>query len=167
MFLCVWTGNKGVEILDLVMGLSVLGVLSAIILYGITKISSPKKAKSKGDNSISDLYDVYNTQVKDILKIKDTQISSLTSKLKRMEADQIEIEPESNEDQKFEEITALVKTQFPQYAPLMILAKKQIMEATKGMDMKEILGYVKQFTQSKGSKGAPDPQSVEFNPTWA
>jgi len=157
-----------VELFDLILGLSVLGVLSGLILYGITKISGPKKAKSKGDNSISDLYDVYNTQVTDILKIKDTQISSLTSKLKRMEAQQYQEEPESNgEDQKFEQITALVKTQFPQYAPLLILGKKQIMQATKGMDIKEILGYVKQFTQNKGSSILPGAESVEFNKDWA
>jgi len=157
-----------VELFDLVMGLSVLGVLTGVILFGITRISGPKKAKSKGDNSISDLYDVYNTQVTDILKIKDGQISSLTSKMKRLEAQMFPEETESNKEEgKFEELMALVKTQYPQYAPIALLAKKQIMEATKGMEMKEILGYVAQFTQNKGSKVAPGTESVESNPTWA
>jgi len=157
-----------VELLDLILALSVLGSVLGMVLFTITRISSPKKAKSKGDNSISDLYDVYNTQVKDILKIKDSQISSLTSKLKRIEAQEYQDEPESNEeDNKFEEITALVKTQYPKMAPLLIVFKKQIMDATKGMDVKEILGYVKQFTGNKELEGSSDPQSAQFNANWA
>jgi len=159
---------KVLEIVELIAFFGISGMAFGVFAWVISRMSGPKKAKSKGDNSISDLYDVYNTQVKDILKIKDTQISSLTSKLKRIEAQQYEEEPESNqEDQKFEDITALVKAKYPQYAPLLILAKKQIMDATKGMDMKEILGYVKQFTQSKGSTITPGAESVEFNKDWA
>jgi len=163
----VWSGNKGVELIELVMNLAVLGVGTGVFLYAINRMSGPKKAKKAGDDGISDLYDVYNTQVKDILKIKDSQISSLTSKLKRMEAQEYD-EPESNsEDAKFEEITALVKTQYPKMAPLLIVFKKQIMDATKGMDVKEILGYVKQFTGNKELEGSPDPQSAQFNANWA
>jgi len=156
------------ELFDLVLGLSILGVVSVMVLVTISRLSSPKKAKSKGDNSISDLYDVYNTQVKDILRIKDTQISSLTSKLKRLEAQDSPELQESNGNQiTFEEIQAFVKTKYPKASPLVMLLKKQIMEATKGMSRDEILGYVTQFTENKGSEIAPGPESFEYRKDWA
>jgi len=168
MLLCVWNGNKGVELFDLILGLSVLGVVSVMVLVTITRLSSPKKAKSKGDNSISDLYDVYNTQVKDILKIKDTQIASLTSKLKRLEAQDDEILTESNgKDITFEEITAIVQTKYPKVVPLLHLMKKQVMEATKGMSKEQILGYIGQFTGNQGSQVGISPESFEYNPNSA
>jgi len=164
----VWTGNKGVEIIELIAFFGIAGMVLGVFVWVTSRLSGPKKAKSKGDNSISDLYDVYNTQVKDILKIKDTQISSLTSKLKRIEAQDVEELQESSGKQiTFEEIQAFVNTKYPKAAPLVILLKKQIMDATKGMTREEILGYVKQFTESQGSKGSSDPQSIEYRTDWA
>jgi len=68
----------------------------------------------------------------------------------------------------FEEIQALVKTKYPKQAVLLPLIKTQIMEATKGMTMEEILDYVKQFTGSKEST-PEDPFSVSqgYNPNYA
>ena len=159
---------KVLEILDLVLGLSVLASVFVMVLVVINKVSGPKKATKKGDNSISDLYDVYNTQVTDILKIKDTQISSLTSKLKRLEAQTYEEEPESNgKEIKYEDLTALVKTKYPKLAPLMLVFKKQIKEATKGMDIEEILGYVQQFTENKEPGSTSNAEPVEYRKDWA
>jgi len=156
------------ELFDLVLGLSILGVVSVMVLVTITRLSSPKKAKSKGDNSISDLYDVYNTQVKDILKIKDTQIASLTSKLKRLEADNSpELQESNGKDITFEEIQAIVQSKYPKASPLILLMKKQIMEVTKGMSKEQILGYVGQFTGNQESKGTSDPLSANYRPDWA
>jgi len=156
------------EILDLVLALSILGVVSGMVLVTIYKVSGPKKAKKAGDDGISDLYDVYNTQVKDILKLKDGQISSLTSKLKRIEAQEYEELPESSgKDVNFEQISAIVKQKYPKLAPLLLVFKKQIKEATKGMEMDEILGYVKSFTENKESQGTSDPQSANYNANWA
>jgi len=156
------------ELFDLVLGLSILGVVSVMVLVTITRLSSPKKARNKGDNSISDLYDVYNTQVRDILKIKDTQIASLTSKLKRLEAqDAPELQESNGKDITFEEIQTIVQSKYPKASPLLLLMKKQIMDATKGMSKDQILGYVAQFTGNKESKGTPDPLSVDYRPDWA
>jgi len=168
MFLCVWTGNKGVEIIELIAFFGISGMVLGVFVWVTSRISGPKKAKNKGDNSISDLYDVYNTQVKDVLKIKDNQIASLTRKLKDSEEESIQGESDINTDEaKFEEITQIVKTQYPKMAPLLIVFKKQIMDATKGLEISEILGYVKTFTGSKQSQGTPDPQSAEYNANWA
>jgi len=156
------------EIVDFLMVLSILSLSFGMILYLISRYSPPKKAKRAGDSSISDLYEVFNTQVKDILKIKDTQISSLTSKLKRIETqEEPDLEESTGKQVTFEEIQALVNSQYPKYAALLPLAKKQIMEATKGMTMDQILSYVKQFTGNKQSQGIPDPQSAQFNPDYA
>ncbi len=156
------------EFLDLILGLSVLGVVSGMILVAIIRFSSPKKAKKAGDTAISEAYEVYGTQVKDILKIKDTQIASLTSKLKRIEAQEYEETPESNgKELKYEDLTALVKAKYPKLAPLMLVFKKQIKEATKGMEMEEILGYVQQFTENKGSTSPSNEEPVEFRKDWA
>jgi len=156
------------ELFDLVLGLSILGVVSVMVLVTITRLSSPKKARKAGDNSISDLYDVYNTQVKDILKIKDTQISSLSSKLKRLEMqDSQELQESNGKDITFEEIQALVQTKYPKAAPLVILLKKQIMEATKGMTKEQILSYAGQITGNTESKGTLDPEPAKYRPDWA
>jgi len=168
MFLCDWIGNKGVELLDLILALSVLGVVAGMVLVAIIRLSTPKKAKKAGDTAISEAYEVYGTQVKDILKIKDTQISSLTSKLKRLEAQEYQEVPESSgKEVTFEEITSLVRAKYPKYAALLPLIKKQVMDATKGMPMSEILDYVKQFTGDKGSKDGSNPESATYNPNWA
>ena len=80
----------------------------------------------------------------------------------------VEIEPESDgKDVNFEQITALVKAKYPKIAPLLLIFKKQIKEATKGMEVDEILGYVKQFTENKGSQKTSDPNSAEYNANWA
>jgi len=156
------------EILDYITIMSILGFTFGVLLYLVSKITSPKKATKKGDNSISDLYDVYNTQVRDILKIKDTQISSLTSKLKRLEAQDVEILQESNgKDITFEEIQAIVQTKYPKASPLLLLMKKQIMEATKGMTKEQILGYVTQFTQNKEPGTTSSPEALEYRKDWA
>jgi len=67
----------------------------------------------------------------------------------------------------WEDLQGLVQSTYPQYAMMMPLFKKQIMETTKGMSMEEILGYVKQLTGNKQPKGTTDPQSAEYNPNWA
>jgi len=155
------------EILDYITIMSILGVSFGGLLFIVLRFSSPKKAIKKGDSSINDMYDVYNTQVKDILKIKDTQISSLTSKLKRIEAQDVELLQESNgKDITFEEIQAIVQTKYPKAAPLVLLMKKQIMDATKGMSKEQILGYVTQFTQNKEPQTGIDPESFEHVKSW-
>jgi len=166
--MCVDWKQWCMELFDLVLGLSILGVVSVMVLVTITRLSSPKKAKKAGDDGVSNMYEVYSTQVRDILKIKDNQIASLTSKLKRLEVDNSQELQESNGNQiTFEEIQAFVKTKYPKAAPLVILLKKQIMEATKSMSREEILGYVQQFTENKGSEITSSPESLEYNPKWA
>jgi len=155
------------EILDYVTIMSILGVSFGGLLFIVLRFSSPKKAIKKGDSSINDMYDVYNTQVKDILKIKDTQISSLTSKLKRIEMEDAQIIQESSgKDITFEEIQTIVQAKYPKAAPLLLLMKKQIMDATKGMSKEQILGYVTQFTQNKEPPGGISAETFGDVKSW-
>jgi len=151
--------------------LLILGVFLPLLLVGIwqlNRLNPNKKANKAGDSSIKELYSVYNTQVSDVLKLKDKSIASLQAKLRNFE------EPDEEEEQDngvkpvtFEEISALVKQTYPKYTPMLPLFKKQIMEITKGMTLEQVLQYVKEFTGNQELKGTSNPESSEYNPNWA
>jgi len=138
------------------------------VMWQLNRLNPIKKAVKAGDNSIRDLYSVYNDQVSDVLKIKDKVISSLQAKLRSFETEEEEEEEDNGvKPVTFEEITALVNTKYPKYAKFLPLVKKQVMDATKGMTMQEILEYVKSFTGNQEPQGTPNPQSIAYNPDWA
>jgi len=152
--------------------LLILGVFLPLLFVGIwqlNRLNPNKKANKAGDSSIKELYSVYNTQVSDVLKLKDKSIASLQAKLRNFEEPEEEEETKGNKDKQvtWEEIQTLVKTQYPKHAILLPLLKKQIMEATEGMSMEEVLDYVKQFTGDQQSQGATNLQSIAYNPDWA
>jgi len=151
--------------------LLILGVFLPLLLVGIwqlNRLNPNKKANKAGDSSIKELYSVYNTQVSDVLKLKDKSIASLQAKLRNFEeSDEEEQSTNGGKQVTWEEIQTLVKTQYPKHAALLPLLKKQIMEATEGMSMEEVLNYVKQFTGNQQSQGGINLQSVAYNPDWA
>jgi len=150
--------------------LLILGVFLPLLLVGIwqlNRLNPNKKANKAGDSSIKELYSVYNTQVSDVLKLKDKSIASLQAKLRNFEEPNEEEEPGNEKQVTFEEITALVKQTYPKYVTMLPLMKKQIMEITKGMTLEQVLDYVKQFTGNQQSQGAPNPESTTWNPNWA
>jgi len=158
-----------VELIDVLL---ILGVFLPILFVGVwqlNRLNPIRKAAKAGDSSIRDLYSVYNNQVSDVLKLKDRAISSLQAKLRNFEEQEEEEEPDNGvKPVTWEEITALVTTKYPKYAQLLPLVKKQVMEATKGMSMNEILQYVKQFTGSQQSQSSSTPvESATYNPNWA
>jgi len=151
--------------------LLILGVFLPLLLVGIwqlNRLNPNKKANKAGDSSIKELYSVYNTQVSDVLKLKDKSIASLQAKLRNFEEpDEEETTGNKGKQVTWEEIQTLVKTQYPKHVVLLPLLKKQIMEATEGMSMEEVLDYVKQFTGNQQSQGATNLQSIAYNPDWA
>jgi len=156
------------ELTDILLILGVFFPCFFVGIWQLNRLNPMKKAARAGDSSIRDLYSVYNDQVSDVLKIKDKVIASLQTKLRNFEEDQEEEEDNGVKPVTFEEITALVTAQYPKYANLLPLVKKQVMDATKGMSMDEILQYVKTFTGNKESKESPiEPQSATYNPNWA
>jgi len=137
-------------------------------IWQLNRLNPNKKANKAGDSSIKELYSVYNTQVSDVLKLKDKSIASLQAKLRNFEEPNEEEEQPGDQKQvTFEEITTLVNQTYPKYAPMLPLMKKQIMEITKGMTLDQILEYVKQISGNKQPQGQTDPQSAEYNPNWA
>jgi len=150
--------------------LLILGVFLPLLFVGIwqlNRLNPNKKAVKAGDSGVKEMYGVYSTQVNDVLKLKDKSIASLMAKLRNLE-DSDEDEDQSTEKQvTFEEITALVQQTFPKYAALLPLAKKQIMEATKGMTLQQIVEYVKQLTGNQGSQAVIGPESTQYRTDWA
>jgi len=150
--------------------LLVLGVFLPLLSVGIwqlNRLNPNKKANKAGDSSIKELYSVYNTQVSDVLKLKDKSIASLQAKLRNFEVEDQESDQGTEKMVTFEEISALVQQTYPKYAPMLPLMKKQIMEITKGMTLEQVLEYVKQITGNKQSKAASNPESIAYNPNWA
>jgi len=151
--------------------LLILGIFLPLLFVGVwqlNRVNPNRKAVKAGDNSIKEMYNTYNQQVQDVLKVKDRQIQSLSTKLRSFESEEEEEEPDNGvKPVTWEEITALVNSTYPKYVNLLPLVKKQVMDATKGMTMKEILQYVKQFTGNKQSEGTSNPESIAYNPNWA
>jgi len=153
--------------LIIITGMVLMAISGAIIW---TNRQNPvKKARKSAEismfDNLTDYREVEKATIADILKQKESQIKSLNARIKQFE-------PETDEEPQkksvsWEEIQALVKTQYPKYAVVLPLFKKQVLDATKGMSMEEILNYVKEFTGNTGSKGYVDPQSSQYNPNWA
>jgi len=157
-----------VELIDVLLILGIVIPLFFMVGWQLNRVNPTRKGVKAGDSSIKEMYNVYNQQVNDVLKVKDRQIQSLSTKLRSFEAEEEEEEPDNGvKPVTWDEITALVNTQYPKYASLLPLVKKQVMEATKGMSMQEILEYVKQFTGNKQPQESPNPESVAYNPNWA
>jgi len=162
-----------VELLDVLM---VLGIFFPLLMVGIWQLnrSNPvKRAVKAGDNSIKELYNVYNQQVNDVLKVKDKQISSLSAKLRNYEEETGEEEPEEVSDLiKNPEIQKLLQARGinPALLDNPVIAK-YIKKYTKGMSIEQVLEIAKQLGLLKGNKqsqaGAiPDGQQP-YNPDWA
>jgi len=152
--------------------LLILGMFTSTVFLSIyykKGVNPVKKARKRNEESVYDnlteYREVEKATITDILKQKESQIKSLNARIKQFE-------PETDEEPQkqgvtWEEIQALVKTQYPKYAVVLPIFKKQILDATKGMSMEEILNYVKEFTGNKGSQGQTAPQSAQYNPDWA
>jgi len=156
------------ELIEVLLFLGMFFPIFFVAVWQLNRMNPNKKAVKAGDNSIKEMYNVYSQQVQDVLKVKDRQIQSLSTKLRSFESEEEEEEEDDGvKPVTFEEITALVDSKYPKYAKLLPLVKKQVMEATKGMTMNEILSYVKQFTGNTETAGTSNPESIAYNPNWA
>jgi len=161
-----------VEILDVLM---VLGVFIPLLLVGVWQLNRAnptKRAAKAGDNSISAMYNTYNMQVQDVLKVKDKQIASLTTKLRNFEEEYEEEEPEEVADLvKNPEIQKLLQAKGINPALLdNPIIQKYIKKYTKGMSIEQVLEIANQLGFLKGNKqpqGSPFDQSTEYNKDWA
>jgi len=135
--------------------LLILGVFLPVFFVAIWQLNrlnpgkkQPKQAQSSADGSVSELFAVQTEQIKEIIRSKNNQIKSYQQQLRQ---DQEENQPESTgKSATFEEISKLVQTTYPQYAPMLPLFKGQIMKAVKGMSITEIVQYIGTLTGQTG-----------------
>lgn len=132
----------------------IFGCVFGGVMWQLNRINpsknKPKRAKEAADTSVSELYEVQTEQVKDIIKLKNNEIKSLQAKLRIETEETEEIDPKDTQVQ-FEDIKTLVKKAYPQYGKFLDFpfAKKEIMKATKGMTLDEIITMVEDWTGKK------------------
>jgi len=167
--LCYWTGNiGGLEDYLIIVSITLIGVF---VLIGARMFQPKNKVKS----TTSKAKDVLSKVNEETIERLSTELRKSTGRANRLQAlrnNETDEEEETPEDGRkpvtFEEIQALVNTSYPKYAALLPLIKKQVMDATKGMTMGEVLSYVKQFTGNKQPQGSITTQDAAgYNPNWA
>jgi len=161
-----------VEITDIILILGIFLPLLFVGIWQLNRVNPNKKAVKAGDKSISELYNVHNQQVTDVLKLKDKQISSLSAKLRTYEDDIEQDEPEQvAELVKNPEIQRLLQQKGINPALLdNPIISKYIKKYTKGMSIEQVLEIANQLGFLKGnsqSKEGTIGQSQEYNPNWA
>jgi len=153
----------------------VLGIFLPLLFVGIwqlNRVNPNKKAVKAGDRSISELYNVHNQQVTDVLKLKDKQISSLSQKLRSYEEETEQEQPEQIADLvKNPEIQKLLQSKGinPSLLDNPIISK-YIKKYTKGMSIEQVLEIAQQLGFLKGNKQSQTGaigQPQEYNPNWA
>jgi len=161
-----------VELTDIFLILGIFLPLLFVGIWQLNRANPTKKAIKAGDNSIKEMYNTYNQQVNDVLKVKDKQISSLSAKLRNYEGE--------NEQEQPEEVADLIKSpeiqkllQQKGINPALLdnpVIQKYIKKYTKGMSIEQVLEIANQLGFLKGNKqsettltGTPS----EYNPNWA
>lgn len=154
-------------------------ILLSIMMFGVFALMGMKMFRPDSNRKKAKVEATDSAQ-KEIISSKDITITTLKNELRSLNGKLTRFrdqEPEYDEEVTenggkpvtWEEITALVKTQYPKYAKLLPLFKTQIMDATKGMSMAEILDYVKQI---KGDQQPQEgtgltPDASGYRPDWA
>jgi len=148
------------EILDFAALMAVLGVVSVVVMYGIRRHNPAKVAARAGYDSIKTMYETYNTQVSDVLKIKDAQIKRLNAKIQQ---DNPEIEENSSKESiNLDSLSPILQARGinPNILKNPVVTKL-IKKYTKGMGIDEILAIVDQFGLIKGNRQPQSSDPVE------
>jgi len=161
-----------VEINEVLLILGVFLPVFIVVIWQLNRLNPVKKAAKAGDSSIKSMYETYNLQVSDVLKLKDKAISSLQAKLRLTE--------EEPEEETPDQITDLIKN--PEIQKLLAekginpallenpVISKYIKKYTKGMTLDQVLEIAKQLGFLKGNKqstGEAPIQPTTYNPDWA
>ena len=142
--------------------------LMGTVLMGVKMLKGQTKVKTSKVKATDTLTKVTDETI-DRLQLELRKAHGRANRLQALRNGEIEDEEDqpTGKQVTFEEITALVKASYPKYSALLPLVKKQVMEATEGMDMEEILTYVKQFTGNKQPQESIDGSSIAWNKDWA
>jgi len=161
------------ELLDVLLILGVFLPLLFVGIWQLNRVNPNKKANKAGDSSIKELYTVYNTQVSDVLKLKDKSIASLQAKLRFFEEEPGEESTEQVADLiKSPEIQKILQERGVNPAVLNNpVIQKYIKKYTKGMTIEQVLEIAQQFGLLKGNKQSqsetPSNERQTYNPNWA
>ncbi len=136
-------------------------MIGAFSVLGL-KILKPNKAKTKVKSSIQDANEVLrDIDQETISRLKQTlrSESGRANRLQALKNDDDAIEEPQTDDKSatWDEIQQLVKASYPQYATFLPIFKGQILKATKGMSVQEIVSTVSGVIGSKESK----PQTTD------
>ena len=140
----------------------IIGMIGAFSVAGL-KILKPNKAKTKVKSSIQDANEVLrDIDQETISRLKQT-LKSESGRANRLQAlkNEDEIEEPQNDDKSatWEQIQQLVKASYPQYATFLPIFKGQILKATKGMSVQEIISTVSGVIGT----GQPKQQTAQSN----
>jgi len=161
------------ELNDIFLILGIFLPVFFVAIWQLNRVNPTKKALKAGDNSIKEMYNTYNMQVNDVLKVKDKQIASLSTKLRNYEEEPEEEQPKEVADLvQNPEIQKLLQAKGINPALLNnpIIAK-YIKKYTKGMSIEQVieianqLGFLKGNKQSTGDALSNEPST--YNPNWA
>jgi len=150
--------------------MAVLGTLSGLVLTSVFMITRGKKAPRAAQDSIKSMYETYNQQVKDVIKIKDSQIKRLNANLQQYAPE--DEEKSTKEPINLDSLAPVLQQRGinPELLKNPFITKL-IKKYTKGMGLEEILAIVDQLGILKG---ITKPQSeigsdVErpYNPNFA
>jgi len=158
------------ELFDLIAILGSLGAVLGVVMYGIRRHNPAKTAAKAGYDSIKTMYETYNTQVKDVLQIKDAQIKRLNAKLQQFEPN-IE-ENSTKEPINLDSLAPMLQERG--LDPNLLknpMINKLIKKYTKGMGLDEILALVDQLGILKRNKQPTDQigtnVQVGYDPNFA
>jgi len=158
------------ELFDLVAILGSLGAVLSVVIYGIRRHNPQKTAQKAGYDGIKTIYETYNTQVQDVLKIKDSAIKRLNAKLQQYETP---IEDNSTKESINLDSLAPILQQRGINPDVLKnpFVTKLIKKYTKGMGLDEILAIVDQLGILKGNKQPQNEITANDagsnNPNWA
>lgn len=146
---------------DQVLVMLILGVYIPSFVGLLWVLRRPKTGKKKvqelSSDSVAEMFDTSSKGYKDIVKVKDNQIQSLTAKLRR--ANEEENQDQENlldQEPSWEDIKAIAKTQG--INPLLLeipMVKKEVKKLIRGMSIQEIaenVGEVKKLGERYGFK---------------
>jgi len=148
------------ELLDFYTVIAVLGTLSMVALVGIFRLKPIKSAQRAGADGVKEMYSVYNDQVKDVIKIKDSQIARLMAK--NRELDPVNEEKPGKEPINLDSLAPMLQSRGinPDLLKNPLVAK-YIKKYTKGLGLEEILALVDQFGLLKGNKQSQPSDQVD------
>jgi len=151
------------EILDFSFALAVLVSIIGVVMFAIFRLNPAKDAQKAGAAGVKSMYEVYNLQVNDVMKLKDNQIKRLNAKLNEYAEDEEPDQAGAPAVNVLEGLKPLLASRNINPAILDLpFVKNLIKKYTKDMNIEDIAAIAQQFGIAKGSgqSGIPDSSTA-------